>query len=221
MRRSLLAFLFAAASISPAAAAPSPTCMGDCNADGRVAIGELVQMVSAALAGVASPCSASDAAVAVTDVMAAVGFALEGCPPVGPPETPTMGTPPPETPSPVPTATSCRAVKPVVAPVAPVTDELEATIILCGIGYASSRVDACGPGGCIEAYDSVDECPLQCPDSRQACVSGKVPLVPNALNTIQVCQVPGIGCGPLPDLCAEEDVHGTPLVIEQQVAYSE
>jgi len=43
-----------------------------------------------------------------------------------------------------------------------------------------------------------------------------MPLLPNQLNRLHVCQVPGIGCGPLPDLCAEEDVNGDPLVIEQR-----
>jgi len=123
------------------------------------------------------------------------------------------------TPTAMETPTSCRAVIPVVAPVTSPTDQLEQTIYLCGIGYASSRVNACAPAGCIEQYTTLfEDCPLHCTDSRQACVSGKIPLLPNQVNAIQVCQVPGIGCGPLPDLCAEEDVNGVPLLIEQQSA---
>ena len=120
------------------------------------------------------------------------------------------------------TPTSCRAVIPVVAPVISPTDQLEQTIVLCGIGYASSRVNACGPAGCVEHYTilSDQDCPLRCPDSRQACVSGVIPLLPHQLNALQVCQVPGIGCGPLPDLCAEEDVNGDALIIEQRAPAS-
>lgn len=132
---------------------------------------------------------------------------------------PTRTRPTEETPTPtaIPTPTSCRAVIPVVAPVTSPTDQLEQTIYLCGIGYSASRVNACGPAGCIEVYTTLyEDCPLQCRDSRQACVSGKIPLLPNQVNEIQVCQVPGIGCGPLPDLCAEEDVNGVSLNIEQR-----
>jgi hypothetical protein len=122
------------------------------------------------------------------------------------------------TPSPMPTPTSCRAVIPVVAPVQSPTDQLEQLVTLCGIGYGTSRVNACGPAGCVEHFEPVAHCPLRCPDSRQACVTGALPLLPNQLNALQVCQVPGVGCGPPPDLCAEEDVNGTPLAIEQRSA---
>jgi hypothetical protein len=129
----------------------------------------------------------------------------------------TRPTGPTPTPSQTATPTSCRAVIPVVAPVTSPTDTLEQTIYFCGIGYASSRVNACGPAGCVEQYTTLGEdCPLRCPDPRQACVAGTIPLLENQVNAIQVCQVPGIGCGPLPDLCAEEDVNGAPLTIEQR-----
>ena len=204
-----LVLLILTAQPSSSGAAPTPPCPGDCNSDGQVTISELVLMVNAALGTAAARCGDGTETVAVADVVAAVGFALDGCP--APPADATA------TPSPIPTPTSCRAVIPLVAPVTSPTDALEQTTTLCGIGYASSCVDACGPAGCVEEFTTLFEnCPLQCPDSRQACVSGTIPLLPNQLNPIQVCQVPGVGCGPLPDLCAEEDVNGAPLTIEQR-----
>jgi len=95
-----------------------------------------------------------------------------------------------------------------VAPVTSPTDQLQQTIYLCGIGLGAARVNACGPAGCVEEFTTLfGDCPLRC-DPRQACVSGVLPLLPNQINAIRVCQVPGIGCGPLPDLCVEEDVSG-------------
>ena len=128
---------------------------------------------------------------------------------------PTVTVGPSPTASPRPTATSCRAaVIPVVAPVTSPTDQLEQTIYLCG---AAGPVVVHGAAGSIEYDDPpVAKCPLQCPDPRQTCVSGRIPLHPNQLNVLQVCQNPGTHCGPLPDLCAEEDVNGAPLVIEQR-----
>ena len=289
------AFLFfAVLSASPTAGAPGSSCAGDCDADRRVTISELVRLVNAALSSAPSPCSDGNTSVGVSDVVSAVGFALDGCP-MEPDASPTMGaTPagtvdpqatgacylssacdprdvsphqpfstsrrycceqarlgamtntwcpldqydvrrftcaagcadacegfptvtvgPSPTASPRPTATSCRAaVIPVVAPVTSPTDQLEQTIYLCG---AAGPVVVHGAAGSIEYDDPpVAKCPLQCPDPRQTCVSGRIPLHPNQLNVLQVCQNPGTHCGPLPDLCAEEDVNGAPLVIEQR-----
>jgi hypothetical protein len=98
--------------------------------------------------------------------------------------------------------TSCRSWGPVTSP----TDALAQTIYLCGISYASSLVTVTGPSGeSIELTQSAD-CPLTCPDSRQQCAAANVALLPGVLNAIEVCQVPGIGCGPLPDLCVDVEI---------------
>ena len=149
-------------------------------------------------------------AVQVNELITAVAAALEGCPPpIGattteaPLATPTIPPPPPTPPT---TPTSCRAVVPVVAAVTSPTNALEQTIYLCGIYYASSLVNVAGPSGeSVELYESED-CRLTCPDSRQRCRAADVTLLPGVVNTIEVCQVPGIGCGPLPDLCVDVEI---------------
>jgi hypothetical protein len=86
------------------------------------------------------------------------------------------------------------------------TDALEQTIYLCGIYYASSLVTVEGPTGePIELYEPA-ECPLQCLDSRQQCRAADVPLLPGVRNTIRVCQVAGVGCAALPNLCREVEI---------------
>lgn len=199
------------------------SCIGDCTGDGRVTIDELVTLVAIGLGNLtvaacpAVPDDPRTVSAFIAPLVEAVHNALYGCPAAS--ATPTSGTVIAQTPTatPQPTATSCRAVIPVVAPVQSPTDALVQTIYLCGIGFASSRVNACGPAGCVEEYvPAGDACPLHCPDSRQACVAGIIPLLPDQPNALEVCQVPGIGCGVLPDLCAEEDVNGDPLVIEQR-----
>ncbi|HUI26835.1 MAG TPA: hypothetical protein VL403_12195, partial [Candidatus Kryptonia bacterium] len=62
--------------------APAP-CVGDCDGDGRVSVGELVAGVNIAL-GTASldtcrAASTDGTSVAVSDLVAAVGHALNGC----------------------------------------------------------------------------------------------------------------------------------------------
>jgi hypothetical protein len=65
-------------------------CTGDCDADGRVAVAELVSGVSIALARSAlGACAAMDAdadlGVSVSELTAAIGYALDGCPAAPPP----------------------------------------------------------------------------------------------------------------------------------------
>lgn len=104
-----------------ASAGPAAACTGDCNADGRVTIDELVQAVGIAL-GVtaASVCPAADAdsndEVTIDELVSSVTAGLDGCPPPAPTETLTaaaatptgvMTTPtPPPAPTNTPTPTS-------------------------------------------------------------------------------------------------------------------
>lgn len=65
---------------------PCPTCRGDCNADGRVSIGELIQAVRIALGEfLAETCALidanSDGQADVSELVAAVATALNGCSP--------------------------------------------------------------------------------------------------------------------------------------------
>jgi hypothetical protein len=181
-----------------------------------------VAIASGAQQGVvhALPCSNADASNPDGDEIAVdcTDGAIEVA---GVAPTPTLPSPGGSTSTPTPTVTptptSCHAVIPLVAPVTSPTDQLEQTIYLCGIGLGAARVNACGPAGCVAEFTTLfNDCPLRC-DPRQACVSGVLPLLANRVNALQVCQVPGVGCGhPLPDLCVEEDVNGDPLTIEQR-----
>jgi hypothetical protein len=76
--------LFLAGSLCVASAAGAQ-CLGDCAADGRVTIDELVVGVRLALgSGAASSCSAfdpdGDGQVVIADLVSAVGHAMRGCP---------------------------------------------------------------------------------------------------------------------------------------------
>jgi hypothetical protein len=67
------------------AAAPAPTCSGDCSGNGEVTVDELVQGVNIALGNVpADRCPAfdrgGDGAVTVDELVAGVRSALDGCP---------------------------------------------------------------------------------------------------------------------------------------------
>jgi hypothetical protein len=79
-------------------------CTGDCNDDGAVTIGELVRGVSIALATQPlASCPAFDASgddtVSINEIIAAIGFALRGCP-AGPTSTPAaIATPTPTMPT--------------------------------------------------------------------------------------------------------------------------
>jgi len=61
---------------------PDPSCVGDCNGDGRVAINELVRGVGGALGG--EGCAAfdrnTDGMIAIAELVAAVNAAMSGCP---------------------------------------------------------------------------------------------------------------------------------------------
>ncbi len=191
-------------------------CAGDCNDDGTVDIAELILSVAVALGEApASRCAAADVdadgTVQVNDLITAVAAALEGCPPpIGATATETPIPPATIPPTPASTPTSCRAVVPIVGPVTSPTDANAQTIYLCGIYYASSLVSVTGPNGeSVELYQPAD-CPLTCPDSRQQCAAANVALLPGVVNPIEVCQVPGIGCGPLPDLCVDVEIEQRP-----------
>lgn len=186
------------------------TCAGDCNNDQTVSIDELVAGVRLALGDVLPfACAAFDSDVSgvvrIEELIRAVHAALEGCG-LGPGTTPSPTPPATIPPTPPATPTSCRAVVPVVAPVTSPTDALEQTIYLCGIYYASSLVSVSGPtGDSIELYES-ENCRLVCPDSRLRCRAANVPLLPGVVNTIEVCQVPGIGCTSPLDLCVDVEI---------------
>lgn len=100
-----------------AAAGFAAACVGDCDGDGRVTIGELVEAVNIALWGrPVRRCSAADAnadgGVDIEELVQAVNRALAGCAPAAPtatPSTPPNGTatpPPAETSTPPPAETS-------------------------------------------------------------------------------------------------------------------
>lgn len=210
------------------AAAPlHAQCLGDCDGGGTVTIEEVVRSIAIALGEQPSalcPNAMLDCRVCIDRLVNIVGSALHGCSTAVPSVTEAAtATPTPDaadatpTSAPEATPTTCRAVIPLVAPVSSPTDQLEQTIFFCGIMYATSHVEAYGPGGFAREFRGPwFDCALRCPDSRQLCFSAVIPLRPDQVNMIQVCQVPGLGCGPLPDLCAEEDADGNPLAIEQR-----
>lgn len=75
--------LAAALWLSAAAVPAAVPCGGDCNADGRVAVDELIAAVGAALGGAADTCGADlddDARLAIGELIRLVGLALGGCP---------------------------------------------------------------------------------------------------------------------------------------------
>ena len=202
-------------------------CVGDCDGRGTVTIEEVVRGVAIVLGEQPSalcPNAMLDCTVCIDRLVNIVRTALHGCLTSVPSAIEAAtATPPPNEPDATPTSTpeatptTCRAVIPLVAPVSSPTDQLEQTIYLCGIIYSTSHVEACGPAGCAQEFLGPRfDCALRCPDSRQLCFSAVIPLLPDQVNMIQVCQVPGLGCGPLPDLCAEEDAWGNPLAIEQR-----
>lgn len=89
------------------------TCVGDCNADTRVQVSELVRGVAIALKHLnVATCSSldqnQDGVVQISDLVVAVGHALEGCPVDTPTAVPSTATSTP-TSSVIPTPTSTRA----------------------------------------------------------------------------------------------------------------
>lgn len=73
-----------AAIIQPRAVAP-PACVGDCNGDGAVTVGEILIMIAIGLGDTGVlPCLAGDAngdgQVTIDEILAAVDTALQGCP---------------------------------------------------------------------------------------------------------------------------------------------
>ena len=75
-----------------------PSCVGDCDGDGIVSIGDLVRGVALALGElVAAPCLAvdtnSDLTVSIAELVAAVRHALDGCEPGEATPTPTLHVP--------------------------------------------------------------------------------------------------------------------------------
>lgn len=93
-KRTGLGIALTALLVCGAARADVVTCTGDCNANGAVAINELVTMVNVAMdASPLAACAAGDAngngAISVEEIVTAVDFALEGCA-AAPPPTPTL-----------------------------------------------------------------------------------------------------------------------------------
>lgn len=92
-------------------------CAGDCNADGEVAVNELITGVGIALGGSAVALCPSfdvdrDGSVAIAELVTAVNNALIGCHTAPPSSTPS----PPQTETPTPTATPTVTATPAVGP---------------------------------------------------------------------------------------------------------
>jgi hypothetical protein len=111
------------------ASAPSSSavCTGDCDADGRVTVDELLTAVGAALHGLpVESCEPADAngdgRLSIADLVLGVARALDGCPPD---ETPTTGEPDGPTPTvseaPSPAATDTPAGTPTETPTPTIT----------------------------------------------------------------------------------------------------
>src|SRR4051812_10432206 len=86
-RALVVAVLLSLAAITAAPSRAADTCGGDCNLDGRVVVNELILGVNIALDKAdLSACPAMDVnngqAVTIADLIAAVGHALNGCPPI-------------------------------------------------------------------------------------------------------------------------------------------
>jgi hypothetical protein len=100
----VVGFLGASVSNAPWAAGPASaqveTCPGDCGGDGQVTVDEILTMVNIALGSAnMTMCTVGDAThdghITVDEILTAVNNALQGCPSIGPTETPAPPTPTP------------------------------------------------------------------------------------------------------------------------------
>jgi hypothetical protein len=140
---------------------------------------------------------------------------VQQCPadPFGPPPSGCCScatpTPPAAQPSVTPTRTasptpsSCAGASPIVEPVVSPTDQLQTTVSACGRNAGSSRVTVLSPAG-------FGVCQGIC--SGSSCQEYAVPLLPNQINHLSVCQENG-SC-PV-TRCTSTDRNGAPLDVEQ------
>lgn len=131
-----------------------------------------------------------------------------------PTDTPTLTTT--QTPTPTPTstatATSCRGVPPVVEAVTSPTNLLEQTIFFCGRIVGSSSMAAYTEAGSAQDIRFANRsCSFPC-FGNASCNQGTVPLAPNQINHVTVCQG-NFFCGA--GGCVTVDVSGNPLEIVQ------
>ena len=78
IRPALVAALVAAMAAAAYALAPAPSCLGDCDDDGRVVVGEIVTCVTVVL-GIQPPTACAACPATIAEIIAAVNNALDGC----------------------------------------------------------------------------------------------------------------------------------------------
>jgi len=78
IRSALVAALVAAMAAAAYPLAPAPSCLGDCDGDGRVVVGEIVTCVTIVL-GIQPPAACAACPATIAELVAAVNHALIGC----------------------------------------------------------------------------------------------------------------------------------------------
>ena len=126
--------------------------------------------------------------------------------------TATQTSTPTGTQTPTWTPTSCRGDLPVVEPVMSPTNLLEQTIYFCGRIVGSSFTSASTEAGYAPDIKFASGCP-PCPHpGNVSCNQATIPLAPNQINHVTVCQGNQL-CGA--GGCVTIDVSGNPLEIAQ------